>query len=130
MAHFNPVAIIAQIRVKYKHYFAMETLMTPLQERIAKLELKLQQEKAKQAQIEAKQRAMAKKKNHADDTRRKILIGAIVLNKVTNGDWPESKFIKMVNVHLTRDDDRALFGLAPLPKDQTTDTGKSDESTD
>ena len=104
--------------------------MTPLQERIAKLELKLQQEKAKQAQIEAKQRAMAKKKNHADDTRRKILIGAIVLNKVTNGDWPESKFINMVNAHLTRDDDRALFGLAPLPKDQATDTGDTHESVD
>ena len=104
--------------------------MATIDERIASLELKLQQEKAKRSQIEARKRSAAKKKNHADDTRRKILIGAIVLNKVTNGDWPESKFINMVNVHLTRDDDRALFGLAPLPKDQTTDTGKSDESTD
>ena len=104
--------------------------MTPLQERIAKLELKLQQEKAKQAQIEAKQRAMAKKKNHADDTRRKILVGAIVLNKVAIGDWPEEKFTNMVDTHLTRDDDRALFGLAPLPKDQASDNGGTHESTD
>ena len=36
--------------------------MTPLQERIAKLELKLQQEKAKKSQIEARKRSAAKKK--------------------------------------------------------------------
>ena len=104
--------------------------MTPLQERIAKLELKLQQEKAKQAQIEARQRSLAKKKNHADDTRRKILVGAMVLNMVDIGAWPKSGLNRRLDAYLTRDDDRALFGLAPLPKNQASNTSDTHESTD
>ena len=104
--------------------------MATIDERIASLELKLQQEKAKRSQIEARKRSAAKKKQHAEDTRRKILVGAIVLNKVAIGDWPEEKFTNMVDTHLTRDDDRALFGLAPLPKDQVSNTSDTHESTD
>ena len=100
----------------------MAFTMTPIEDRIAQLEWKPKQEQAKKAQIEAKKRALANQKSHADDTRRKILVGAIILNKVATGDWPENKFIQMVDTHLTRDGDRALFVLLPLPQDPPTTT--------
>ena len=81
--------------------------MATIDERIASLELKLQQEKAKRSQIEARKRSAAKKKQHAEDTRRKILVGAMVLNTVDAGTWPRDKMISMLNATLTRDDDRA-----------------------
>ena len=84
----DSVAIITQIRVKYKHYFSRGMTMATIDERIASLELKLQQEKAKRSQIEARKRSAAKKKQHAEDTRRKILVGAMVLNMVDSGAWP------------------------------------------
>ena len=104
--------------------------MPTIDERIASLELKLQQEKAKRSQIEARKRSAAKKKQHAEDTRRKILVGAMVLNTVDAGTWPRDKMISMLNATLTRDDDRALFGLSPLPKNQASNTSDTHESTD
>ena len=57
-------------------------------------------------------------KKRADDTRRKILVGAAILAKVESGEWPEKKMLAMMDSALTRKDDRALFGLEPLlPKD-------------
>jgi hypothetical protein len=104
--------------------------MATIDERIASLELKLQQEKAKRSQIEARKRSAAKKKQHAEDTRRKILVGAMVLNMVDIGAWPKSGLNRRLDAYLTRDDDRALFGLAPLPKNQASNTSDTHESTD
>ena len=104
--------------------------MATIDERIASLELKLQQEKAKRSQIEARKRSAAKKKLHAEDTRRKILVGAMVLNMADIGAWPKSGLNRRLDAYLTRDDDRALFGLAPLSKDQVSNTSDTHESTD
>jgi hypothetical protein len=46
-----------------------------------------------------------------DDTRRKILVGAIVLAKVEQGVLEESVLRGWLKGGLTRPDDRALFGL-------------------
>ena len=54
----------------------------------------------------------------------------MVLNTVDAGTWPRDKMISMLNATLTRDDDRALFGLAPLPKNQASNTSDTHESTD
>ena len=104
--------------------------MATIDERIASLELKLQQEKAKRSQIEARKRSAAKKKQHAEDTRRKILVGAMVLNTVDAGTWPRDKMISMLNATLTLYNDLALLGMAPLSKNKETDTGDTHESID
>ena len=75
--------------------------MASIDERIAALETKLKQEKAKKQQIESRQQ----------DTRRKILVGAAILAKVERGEWPKDKLLAMLDVALTRADDRALFDL-------------------
>jgi hypothetical protein len=92
--------------------------MASVEERIAALEARLKQEKAKKQQIEARKRAVESKKKRSEDTRRKILIGAVILARVERGEWPREKLLAMLDGTLVRDDDRALFGLTTKPVDQ------------
>lgn len=85
--------------------------MTDIDAKIAALEEKLKQEKAKKKLIEARKKAALSKKARADDTRRKILVGAAILAKVERGEWSREKMLEMLSHSLTRADDRALFGL-------------------
>ena len=85
--------------------------MASIDDRIAALETKLKQEKAKKQQIEARKRAAIAKVSRQQDTRRKILVGAAILAKVERGEWPKEKLLAMLETTLTRADDRALFDL-------------------
>lgn len=89
--------------------------MASLDERITTLENKLKQAKAKKQQIEARQRAAEAKRTRQQDTRRKVLVGALILSKVERGEWPREKLLAMLDTALTRADDRALFELSALP---------------
>ena len=85
--------------------------MAGIDDTIATLEIKLKQAKARKQQLEARKRAIDSKKNRANDTRRKILVGAAILAKVDRGEWPKARLLDMMNQTLTRLDDRALFDL-------------------
>jgi large subunit ribosomal protein L7/L12 len=89
-------------------------VMPTLDDRIAKHEQKLKQLKAQQQQIEARKRAALTKKRRADGTRRKILVGAAILNAIERGKMTNSEFLALMNDFLTRDDDRALFDLSSI----------------
>ena len=54
---------------------------------------------------------------HSEDTRRKILAGAMLLDKVKRGVFPEVLVKAMMDVFLQRETDRALFDLPPQPDD-------------
>jgi len=60
------------------------------------------------------------KRKRQDDTRRKVLAGAVLLANVENGTWPEAELKAMMDKALTRNDDRQLFGLAALEIEATT----------
>jgi len=94
--------------------------MATLDERIAMLEQKLKQERAKKQQIEARLRAAESKAKRLIDTRRKILLGATILAKVERGEWPQDKLLAMLDASLTRADDRALFHLPAAHPEQPT----------
>lgn len=81
-------------------------------ERLRKL--KQQQEKIKKQM--ALEKSRLRDKLRAEDTRRKILDGALMQKYAL--DHPEISALmeKLRKEKLTRADDRALFGLAPLPK--------------
>jgi hypothetical protein len=85
--------------------------MPKLNEQISSLETKLKQLKVRQQRIEARARALASRRARKDDTRRKILIGAIVLARVDQGTLPAAELRAWLDATLTRADDRALFGL-------------------
>jgi hypothetical protein len=61
--------------------------------------------------IEARRRSLVSRRSRRDDTRRKILVGAILVAKVEQGVIQESVLRSWLDGALTRQDDRALFGL-------------------
>lgn len=90
-------------------------------ERIRKLTIEKhqQREKAKIAQRRAssaiaKAEQTARAQDRRDDTRRKIIAGALLLSLQDDDAWKES-IASLLNT-IQRDADRALFGLEPLPK--------------
>jgi hypothetical protein len=90
--------------------------MTTIDERIATLEIKLKQEKAKKQKIEARKKAIESKAKRSIETRRKILVGAAILEKIERGEWSGDKLLALLDSSLTRANDRALFGLQELQK--------------
>lgn len=90
--------------------------MPNLDERISGLEEKLKQLKNRQARLEARKRALASRRARKDDTRRKILIGAVVQAKVEQGVLEDAVLRQWLDGALTRGDDRELFGLPALPQ--------------
>jgi prefoldin subunit 5 len=80
-------------------------------ERIESLEQRLQQLKAKQQRLESRRRSLESRRARREDTRRKILVGAVVLAKVEQGVLTESVLRGWLDGALERADDRALFGL-------------------
>lgn len=89
--------------------------MSTIDEKIQRLEEKLKQEKAKKARIEARKRAAEQSKNRQEDTRRKVLLGAFVMDCFEG--QPETLTMGQTNFAdwLKRDSDRALFGLPQTP---------------
>ncbi|WP_206950645.1 mobilization protein [Trinickia acidisoli] len=84
-----------------------------IDQRIALTVEKLKQLKAKKQLIEARHRATQAKQERAIDTRRKILLGAFMLEIMeqrgfTAATLEDGKFDRW----LVRPDDRALFSLA------------------
>ena len=87
--------------------------MPKIQERIETLQERLKQLKVRQARVEARKRALVSRRARQDDTRRKILAGAIVLGKAQSGELDPKLFRQWLDRGLVRDDDRALFDLEP-----------------
>ena len=97
--------------------------MPGIEDRIADLERRLKQAKALKQQQVARERAADKKRQRSEETRRKILVGAVILAKVERGEWPKERLRETMEQALTRADDRALFGLLPVPSEAGTRTG-------
>ena len=67
--------------------------------------------RAKQQRIAAKQRALDSKRSRQADTRRKILIGAVVPAKIDQGEFDHAQLRRWLDGALKRPSDRALFDL-------------------
>lgn len=85
--------------------------MATIEDKIRDLEEKLKQAKAQKQQLEARKRIAESKAQRTIDTRKKILVGAIVLANVESGKFPKEKLLALLDSVLTRPDDRALFDL-------------------
>lgn len=71
--------------------------LTPISQ---KLNAQIQKEKNKQSQ-----------QKHPEDTRRKILMGALMMDMIKKGELDEKKILKRLDSFLTRDTDRKLFDV-------------------
>lgn len=79
-----------------------------------KLEKKIKQRDILNAQIRQIQ-SRENRKKRKEDTRRKILAGAAVLDEAEANAAYKNALYELLKRFLTRNDDRALFGLLPLP---------------
>jgi hypothetical protein len=79
--------------------------------KIEELEAKLRQLKERQQAVEARRRTLESRRERKADTRRKILVGAIVLAKVEHGEMDRALLGQWLEQGLVREDDRRLFGL-------------------
>jgi hypothetical protein len=88
-------------------------MMPKLDEQISTLEERLKQLKLRAQRIEARKKAIDSRRARKADTRRKILIGAVVMAKIEQKVMPEAQVREWLDQALARSDDRALFGLPP-----------------
>lgn len=79
--------------------------------KIAELEEKLRQLKAREQAVEARRRSLESRRARKADTRRKILVGAVVLARVERGEIAAADLRGWLDAALTREDDRQLFNL-------------------
>ena len=94
-----------------------ETPMDDMLKKIEEVKKKRDQYNAKLQQLETRMNEKRKK----EDTRRKILVGAFVLDKLDKGDTisisSDESLSAEMDQFLTRKSDRALFGLKTKEKD-------------
>jgi hypothetical protein len=97
--------------------------MATTEDRIARIraeaEKALERAKKKAAEATALERQVRSKNATEDrkkDTRRKILIGSMHLERAAKYPDHQERMKKELGKHLVRDDDRALFELQPLSK--------------
>ena len=81
-----------------------EDRMRKLEEQRARINAEIQRVRSRESQEERKR-----------ETRRKILAGAMVLDRVARKDLSEKLFKADMDRFLERDQDRALFDLPPRP---------------
>jgi len=68
--------------------------------------------KKKNLEAEARKlKSSISKKERTEDTRRKILLGSLLMAKIENGQWSQENLLSELDGFLTRDIDRKLFGL-------------------
>lgn len=82
--------------------------MTSREEKLRKLEERQSQLKAKIQKIKAREATEERKL----DTRKKVVLGAVLLEMVKSGEWSEEKLHGLLDRKLTRTRDRELFGLS------------------
>ena len=80
-------------------------------ERIAALEVKLQQLKVVQQRKEARARTVEARRSRREEMRRKFLVGAVVLAKVEAGEIDNKILKQWLHPALSKPVDRALFEL-------------------
>ena len=92
--------------------------------RATRREKRLQQLDEQAARIRAEQRrlrALTSREERKRDTRRLILMGAMLRDRMARGDLTEKLFQADMDRFLVQDRDRELFGLSPR---QSSETGE------
>jgi len=88
--------------------------MPKLDEQISTLEERLKLLKVRHQRAEARKTALEASRKRKADTRRKILIGTVVMAKVEEKELDENVLRGWLNGALTRANDRELFGLPTI----------------
>jgi hypothetical protein len=85
-----------------------------IEEQIEQAKRRVKQLEARKKQIEARKLHLLIKGQRSNETRRKILAGALVLNMMEHDKITHQNFLERLDKYLKRTDDRKLFDLPPL----------------
>ena len=88
---------------------------------------KLEQLLKKQEELKAQIRKEKNKLSQAErklDTRRKILLGALMMDMMKKGELDEKKIMKRLDSFLSRDTDRKLFNFSTPNQDNSKKRSK------
>lgn len=96
------------------------------EKRAQELTKQLKQLKAQREKVEARKLHGLLKGQRAEDTRRKILAGALVLEMMERDEATRTRLMQRLDGYLTRPDDRALFGLEPKASPAPASTPATD----
>lgn len=110
---------------------SVEEQIRAQQERLKKAEQRRARERRQLQRLQQQLSEQERKR----DTRRKILVGALVMEHADRmeegGDTTWQRLLdELLHSRLTRDDDRELFGLAPLPASGAEGEGVPGEATE
>ncbi|MCD9550811.1 hypothetical protein GLP21_19540 [Photobacterium carnosum] len=84
-----------------------------MENKLTKLEKITKQIEALQAKANA-EKNREREKSRKEETRKKILIGAMVLDGMSKNQDYQSKMLKNIDKYLTAERDRKLFNLTPI----------------
>jgi hypothetical protein len=91
-----------------------DTKIKALDDQLQKIKERELQLKAQKALALAQMRTKDAAEKRKNENRMKILLGAYLLKKIESDESAKTQLSKELDSYLTRDDDRALFGLAPI----------------
>lgn len=91
--------------------------MTVLKKRIEEAEARLKKLKEQDRARKQKERQRVAAQNRKDDTRRKILIGAMYFERMKKDEEFKDQLLKALNKYLTAERDRNLFDLMTTSDD-------------
>lgn len=89
-----------------------------LEEQIQAMKAKLEAAEKRQAMINNQARIRNIKKTRALQTKRKILLGAMLEQQMGDDETTKAEVMARLDKFLVRPKDREAFGLDPLPEDK------------
>ena len=90
--------------------------MPKLDDQISLLQEKLNLFKLRQERLDLRKKAMQAQRERKLETRRRILVGGVVLAKLERGEIPQETLRSWLDSALLRTDERALFDLPERTK--------------
>jgi hypothetical protein len=90
--------------------------MPKLDDQISLLQEKLNLFKLRQERLDLRKQAMEAQRARKLETRRRILVGGVVLAKLERGEIDQATFRGWLDQTLLRTEERALFDLPEKPK--------------
>jgi large subunit ribosomal protein L7/L12 len=86
-----------------------------IDERVEQAAKRLAELKAAKAKADARKKADAGKERRKLDNKKKILLGAYMLDRMERDDSFQAKVMPRLDKFLVRPADRSIFGLPPMP---------------
>ena len=97
----------------------MSQTLSKLEASIDAQQKKLAQLKARKQRIEQREKSKLQGLARKQDTRRKVLAGALLLEEMDKDPESQKLWLGKLSGFLVRPDDRALFGLRSTAKEQS-----------